>query len=226
MHWLKRLIRPLLKPVRIGRPVTPPAHARRRTSSPAASRARARRTLQTLQEARAAMAGTFVIADLETTGLSSRDEILELAAIRANAAGRVLGEFSTLVQIRGGLSRQVTELTGITRSMALRRGVPIGQALPTYLLFCGNDPIFFHNAGFDRRFIVQAASWLRLPFENQVLCTLKVARAAWPQLPSHTLKVLAAHVGAPAPTHRGLDDVNASLAVLLAACPALTAQVD
>jgi len=44
-----------------------------------------------------------------------------------------------------------------------------------------------------------------------------MARRAWPFLGSYKLSVLAEHVGAPVPAHRGLADVKATLAVLLAA---------
>jgi DNA polymerase-3 subunit epsilon len=53
---------------------------------------------------------------------------------------------------------------------------------------------------------------------------LSLARVAWPALGSYKLGVLAEHVGAPAPTHRGLADVRATLAVLLAARTQLFAQ--
>lgn len=165
------------------------------------------------------MRGTFVISDLETTGLSRRDEILELAAIRADATGHILAQFSMLVQIRGTLSPKISEITGITRALLWRRGVPLRDALTAYLQFCGTDPVFFHNAGFDRRFLTDAATRLTLPFENQVLCSLKIARAAWPDLPSHTLQALSRHLGTSAPTHRGLADVVATLEILLEACP-------
>jgi DNA polymerase III epsilon subunit-like protein len=77
--------------------------------------------------------------------------------------------------------------------------------------------VFFHNAPFDAGFLKTASNKTRLKFTNQVHDTLPMARQAWPSLGTYKLAVLAEHIGAPAPTHRGLTDVKATLAVLLAA---------
>jgi DNA polymerase III subunit epsilon len=166
----------------------------------------------------AATRGAFVVADLETTGLSpAACEILEIAAIRVDATGAQLGEFSTLVRVRYGVPYRVTDLTGITTAQAMREGIALPQAMREFMAFSQGCPLFFHNASFDTRFLAHAALELQLPFLNPTHCTLAMARALWPMLPSHKLVHLARHVGAPAPTHRGLADVRATLSVLLAA---------
>jgi DNA polymerase III subunit epsilon len=174
---------------------------------------------RTLAQAFAATRGSFfVVADLETTGLSpTGSEILEIAGLKVDTHGIPFGEFSTLIRVRGGVPYRVTELTGITAAEAHHRGRPIEAVLPEFLDFIGSAPLFFHNASFDSRFLSHAAARLSLPFMNSIHCTLKVARAAWPQLPSHKLLNLARFVGTEAPTHRGMADVRATLAVLLAA---------
>ena len=189
---------------------------KRSQSRASARRARERRQVATLSQAWAATAGTFIVADLETTGLSAQDEILEFAAVRVSGDGTVLAEFSTLVRIRQSVPALITELTGITQADVRRLGVPLPQALAAFLEFVGAHPVFFHNASFDHRFIQDAVRRHEQSFENRVLCTLKVARALWPELKSHKLAILARHVGVQAPTHRGLDDVKVTLAVLLA----------
>lgn len=192
-------------------------HTKRLAARAYAQRKRLEKAAKTLKEAHQASTGTFIIADLETTGLSSKAEILELAAIKADATGVVLEEMSLLVRPRRGIPADIVRLTGITPAMVRARGIRIEEAFPRFVDFCGKHPVFFHNAGFDKRFVLAAADALGYVFENPVLCTLRVARAAWPELPSHKLAVLAQHIGAPAPTHRGLDDVKATLQVLLAA---------
>ena len=163
------------------------------------------------------MSHLFVIADLETTGFSSDAEILEVAAVLADGLGRIHAEFSTLVQVQHTIPREITVLTGISQSMVNRDGIALTEALPRFLAFCADYPIFFHNAPFDKRFLSSAVLKLGLNFSNPVYCSLKVARAAWPQLSSHTLQALARHIGILPPTHRGLEDVRAALSVLLAA---------
>lgn len=192
-------------------------HAKRRAARVYAQRKRLERAAETLKEAHRATQGIFIVADLETTGLSSKAEILELAAVKADASGLIHEELSVLIRPRGPIPEEIVRLTGITRELVRKRGIVIEQAFPRFMQFCGTHPVFFHNAPFDRRFVLSAAAVLGYRFENPVLCSLKVARAAWPELSSHKLAVLSAHIGAPAPTHRGLDDVKATLEVLLAA---------
>ena len=58
------------------------------------------RVFQDLPRAWGATEGTFVVADLETTGLNAEnDEILEFGAVRVNPGGQVLSEFSALVNV-------------------------------------------------------------------------------------------------------------------------------
>lgn len=189
----------------------------RRLAQLGRQRRRARDMRRLLERTRVAVAGGFVIADLETTGFSSNDEIIELAAIRVPEQGGDFYEFSTLVQIDGHIPERVAGLTGISNKMVAARGAPLDRAMLAFMDFCGQQPLFFHNAGFDARFVRAACETLDLPFDNEVHCTLKVARAAWPELKSHKLLQLARHVGAPTPTHRGLDDVRTTLFVLMQA---------
>jgi DNA polymerase-3 subunit epsilon len=160
----------------------------------------------------------YAVADLETTGLSAAtDEILEFAAILVEPDGAVTAEFSLLVRADRPVPAAITKLTGITQSDIDNTGVPLPIALVQFLAFVGDRPVFFHNASFDAGFLKQAAALTELKFANTVHDTLPMARAAWPTLGSYRLSVLAEHVGAPAPNHRGLADVKATLAVILAA---------
>ena len=129
----------------------------------------------------------------------------------------VVAEFSTLVRATNPVPTFITSLTGISQSDVDREGRPLSEAMEKFLGFIGPHPVFFHNAPFDAGFIKHACSLTKKKFSNPVHDTLPIARAAWPSLGSYKLSVLAKHVGAAAPTHRGLADVKATLAVLLAA---------
>jgi DNA polymerase-3 subunit epsilon len=183
-----------------------------------AIKARQAETSTALDAAWAATNAPFVVADLETTGLSgTNDEILEFAAVRVTAAGEIEAEFSVLVRARQPVPSAITKLTGITQKDIDREGRPLAEAMKSFLAFVGARPVFFHNAPFDMRFIKAAASTTGLKLANPVHDTLPLARAAWPTLGSYKLSLLAEHVGAPTPTHRALDDVRSTLAVLLSA---------
>nr|WP_255468316.1 3'-5' exonuclease [Achromobacter sp. UMC71] len=171
-----------------------------------------------------ALRGPFVVADLETTGLStSTCEILEFAAVRVMPGGSSEREYAQVVRTRGAVPSFITRLTGITQAEVDRQGVPVEQAFASFLEFVEDLPVFFHNASFDRRFLGAAALQTGLPFANATHCTLALARRAWPELPSHKLDVLARHVGASEPTHRALADVRTTVAVALAASSRLAA---
>lgn len=179
---------------------------------------------EALAEALRALRGPFIVADLETTGLSTATcEILEFAAVRVDACGSMEREYTQVVRTRGPVPSFITRLTGITQAEVDRHGVPVVQAFSSFLEFVEDLPVFFHNASFDRRFLGAAADQTGMPFSNATHCTLALARRAWPELPSHKLEILARHVGASDPTHRALADVRTTVAVALAASARLGA---
>lgn len=185
---------------------------------PRAAGAAAGRKADALSDALQALRGPFIVADLETTGLSTATcEILEFAAVRVGAAGALEREYTQVVRTRGPVPSFITRLTGITQAEVDRHGVPVTQAFSSFLDFVEDLPVFFHNASFDRRFLGAAADQTGMPFSNPTHCTLALARRAWPELPSHKLEILARHVGASNPTHRALADVRTTVAVALAA---------
>lgn len=171
-----------------------------------------------LDAAWAATHQTFVVADLETTGLNAEtDEVLEFAAVQVEPNGDVGDEFSVLVRVSTRVPTEITRLTGITQAAVDSEGRPLSEAMRAFAAFVGPHPVFFHNAPFDLGFIKKASSLAKVKFANPVHDTLLLARQAWPSLGTYKLAALAAYVGASVPTHRALADANAALAVLLAA---------
>ena len=172
---------------------------------------------ETLQQAWDATSQPFVVADLETTGLrADADEVLEFAAIRAAQDGTIISEFSALVRV-ARVPTEITALTGITQQAVDQDGQPLSVALRAFAEFIGSHPVFFHNAPFDRGFLQRASEQTGVGLVFAIHDTLPLARQAWPTLGAYKLRVLSAHVGAPPPTHRGLSDARAALAVLMAA---------
>lgn len=171
-----------------------------------------------LDAAWAATRQPFIVADLETTGLSANsDEVIEFAAVHVTPDGEIADEFSTLVRASRPVPAEITRLTGITQDAIDREGQRPAEAMKAFAAFVGKHPVFFHNAPFDQGFIKKAAAQAKVKFVNPVHDTLPLARQAWPSLTSYKLATLAQHVGAAAPTHRALEDAKATLAVLLAA---------
>ena len=160
---------------------------------------------------------TFVVADLETTGLSSGyNEIIEFAAVIAKADGTIVKEFSTLVKPEEPIPSEITKLTGITQKEVDRLGISLNEGLKQFLQFIQDYPVFFHNAPFDVGFINAACNQMNLEFTNVVYDSLALSRRTWRGLPSYKLSSLSEMVGAPVPDHRALNDVKSTLAVILA----------
>ena len=94
----------------------------------------------------------FVAFDLETTGLSSRDDrIIEIGAVILKD-GQEIRRFQTFVDPERPLDRKIVELTGITEEMLV--GAPkIEKVLPEFLEFVGDRVLVAHNSDFDTGFI-------------------------------------------------------------------------
>jgi DNA polymerase-3 subunit epsilon len=152
---------------------------------------------------------TFVVVDLETTGLGvSPQGIIEIGAARL-AGGRVVEEFQQLIKPEIGVPPFITGLTGIDDAM-LADQPRIAAVWPRFAAFVGDAVLVAHNATFDLGFL-NAAAMLHdgavLP--NPHLCTLKLARRLLPELRRRGLDALAAHFGIPqSDRHRALGDVR------------------
>ena len=91
---------------------------------------------------------SFVVYDLETTGLSSNyNEIIEISAVRIRH-GILLDEFSTFVKPRKPIPKFITNFTQISND-DVRNAKSIEEVLPEFLSFIGSSILVAHNARFD-----------------------------------------------------------------------------
>ena len=83
-------------------------------------------------------------------------------------------------------------------------------------LTCG-DLVIAHNAAFDIGHLRETLDHFGLPRpEFDYVCTCQLARRVWPDLPSHGLKALTAHIGHQFNHHHAQADAEAAGRVLLA----------
>ncbi|TMM21630.1 MAG: 3'-5' exonuclease, partial [Actinobacteria bacterium] len=95
---------------------------------------------------------SFVVFDLETTGLSAaRDSICELGAVRVQAL-ELVDSFQSLVKPAVPLPEPVANLTGLLER-DLRRAPSVSTVVRGFLAFAGDDLLVAHNARFDQRFL-------------------------------------------------------------------------
>jgi len=159
---------------------------------------------------------TFVVLDLETTGLSpDRDRITEVGAVRARG-GEVLAELRTFVRPGVPIPPAVTAITGITDA-DVAHAPDLTTVLPTVLDFLGDAVFVAHNARFDLGFLRAGAQRLGLgPLRPRVIDTAVLARRLIrDEVRDVRLGTLARHLRVPdAPDHRALNDARATLHVL------------
>lgn len=151
---------------------------------------------------------TYVVIDLETTGLDeNEDEIVEFGAIRI-VNGQITDKFQCIVLIDNDIPPFISKLTGITDDMIDENGIPLKDALAQFLAFIGSDLLIGHNIEFDMKFIRAAIKRCHIaPITNKTECTLELARKQLPQCKSHKLKSLVAYLGIPVSgEHRSLAD--------------------
>ncbi len=148
----------------------------------------------------------FVAFDLETTGLSSRnDRIIEIGAVRMRR-GAEIARFQTFVDPERQLEPKIIELTGITDAML--KGAPkIETVLPEFLKFIGDSPVVAHNADFDTGFIRAACGQQGIDYTLTSVDTLILAQNLMPQLGKFKLDIVSNALSLPDfQHHRAADD--------------------
>jgi DNA polymerase-3 subunit epsilon len=81
----------------------------------------------------------------------------------------------------------------------------------------GADIVIAHNAAFDIDHLRATLDHFELPRpEFDYVCTCQLARRVWPDLPSHSLETLTAHIGHDFNHHHAQADAEAAGRVLLA----------
>lgn len=169
---------------------------------------------------------TFIVLDLETTGLDfNQHEIIEIAAIRYRKGSTNHQTIQALVKPLKKVPKKITEITGITQEMLEAKGEPLADAMREFMAYVGNDRLVTFNAEFDMAFLHAATAQLGLPkLNNPVSCALKMARRAWPKRKSFRLSDLAFDGQfASGTAHRALEDARCALIVYSAAVAELRA---
>ncbi len=133
---------------------------------------------------------SFIIFDIETTGLSPLTcGITQIGAMRYKA-GEITDRFDTFVNPGMPIPARITELTGITDEMVLNAPSE-DAAVKAFLDFAAGDMLVAHNASFDVSFIRRVASDNRIVFDNAYLDTVALSRYLNPDVSNHKLDTLA-----------------------------------
>ena len=130
---------------------------------------------------------TYVVFDVETTGLSAvYNKLIQVAASKMHK-GNVIEQFDEFIDPGHPLSEFTTQLTGITDDM-VRGSKPLEQVLKEFQAFCEGSILVAHNATFDVGFMNMNYQRHHLPVIKQpVIDTLEFARNLYPEFKRHGL---------------------------------------
>ena len=152
--------------------------------------------------------GTFIVFDLETTGLNPvSEEITEIAAVRV-VEGEIRDSFQTYVNPHKPIPAEITELTGISDE-TVADAPDLDKAVPEFLAWAGEGqyPLVAHNAGFDMGFLRTACQRLGIEREFTSIDTLEMSRLMLPHMHKFKLNILAKELQVgPFEHHRASED--------------------
>lgn len=159
---------------------------------------------------------TFVVFDVETTGLSAYyDTIIELAAVKIHD-GEIIDRFESFANPHHRLSATTINLTGITDDL-VQNAPEVEEVLKKFHEWTGDDVLVAHNASFDMGFLNVGYKRFGLgKAENPVIDTLELARFLYPDMKNHRLNTLAKKFDVELTQHhRAIYDAEATGYLLL-----------
>ncbi len=161
-----------------------------------------------MQPIDAPLAGEVACVDLETTGGNAlRDRVIE-AGIVLLSGGRVVEEYSTLINPGVRIPYAIQQFTGITEDMIA--DAPPFAAICDELLPRLEGRLFVaHSARFDYGFLRGEFRRLGRGFRAPVLCTVRLSRALTPGERGHNLDAVMERYGIGCSArHRALGDAQ------------------
>ena len=123
---------------------------------------------------------TFVVLDLETTGLDpNKDDIIEICALLIEKE-RISKVFHTLVNPGYLIPKKITDITGITNTMLV--GKPkIEEIIYDFDNFIKEYTIIGHNISFDLAFLEKIYNvYMNKKFNPPNVCTFKLSKKLIP----------------------------------------------
>ncbi|MBD5584556.1 MAG: hypothetical protein HDQ88_05695 [Clostridia bacterium] len=162
---------------------------------------------------------TFVVFDLETTGLNSSptsgnmDKIIEIGAYKIED-GEITQCFSTFINPERKLSEEIINLTGITEDM-VKDAPKTEEVIPDFFKFCEGSILVGHNiAGFDFKFVDYYCSLSGYILERKIIDTIPLSQELL-FLSNYKLNTVADKFNITFNHHRATDDALATAKVFI-----------
>lgn len=165
--------------------------------------------------------GTFIIFDIETTGLSARkDKITEIGAVKVKN-GEVIDSFSTFANPEMPIPSKITELTGITDAM-VKDAPSQSEAVKAFLDFANGNILVAHNAPFDTGFIRAACENMGMPYNFTSIDTVVICRSILSDIKNCKLDTVAKYLRlGNFNHHRATDDAQMLASIFFELCKRL-----
>ncbi|WP_338216570.1 3'-5' exonuclease [Companilactobacillus muriivasis] len=145
---------------------------------------------------------SYIVLDLETTGLTNYDEIIQFAALKVQN-NQIIDTFDTYVHpTHKRISRNITRLTGIDNEL-VSSSPTIDDITPNILSFISDYSIVGHNVSFDLRFLRNAGIETD---EHTILDTLRLAKQKDLPVANYKLSTLKDYFGVSNRSHNALND--------------------
>lgn len=129
---------------------------------------------------------TFVVVDVETTGISRLDRICEIGMTKIRH-GEIIEKFESLLNPEVSITN--TMYHGIENWMV--GDAPLFRDIsPRIIGFMKDAVLIAHNAPFDMRFLRYEFQRIGTDLSHYALCTLKISRRLNPEFPTHRLDYL------------------------------------
>lgn len=158
---------------------------------------------------------SFVVCDVETTGLNPRTEsIIEIALVKIEKL-KIVENFSTLVNPNRYIPSYITSLTGIRNEDVLN--APQFKNISYRIQeFIGNSIFVAHNANFDYGFLTYEFLRENIQTSFKTICTKRLTKRLFPGIQSLSLKSITRFFGLRNQSaHRALGDAKVTAQIFL-----------
>lgn len=163
---------------------------------------------------------TFVVIDIETTGLNNNPDvgevnhIIEVGAVKIEQ-GKIAEKCSWFCSCPVPLPEEIVKLTGISNA-DLANAPNIKQVLHNLHGFCGKSEIVGHNVSFDLSFLNYYGAKYKISFKQAYADTLAMSRQLLKnKLVNYRLATVAEHFKLKFKGHRALNDAIVTAKIFL-----------
>lgn len=153
----------------------------------------------------------FAIVDIETTGGYASGNGITEVSIHIHDGEKVIQRFETLINPDTPIPYYISGLTGITDEMV--RNAPSFSMVAEEIFTLLNNRVFVaHSVNFDYSFLKNALKDYEYELNCKKLCTLRLSRKIFPNLPSYSLGNLCGSLEIPITNrHRAGGDARATV---------------